>query len=130
MERAAGLIKSKKLSREILSDEELARAIWPAAVGKAITAHTGRLKLVRTTLVVEVEDAIWQKQLHTLSAQILQRLRALSKSDFIADLEFRIGIPRKQTERATLRAAQDEAEQIQDPVMKKLYRMSRNKAAG
>ncbi len=81
MERAARLIKDKKISREILSDEDIARAVWPAAVGKAIAAHTSRVKLVRKTLVVEVEDAIWQRQLHALTGQILRRLRKLTGSD-------------------------------------------------
>ena len=59
-------------------------------MGKAIAAHTSRLTLVRTTLVVEVEDAIWQKQLFTLRGQILDRLRRVTGSDVVQDLEFRI----------------------------------------
>jgi predicted nucleic acid-binding Zn ribbon protein len=99
MERAARLIKNSKLSRQVLTDDDLARAVWPAAVGRAIAAHTVRIKLVRNTLVVEVEDAIWQRQLHQLSPQILQRLRKLTGSDGIQDLEFRIAIPRRQPQR-------------------------------
>ena len=81
MERAARLIKNSKLSRQLLSDEDLARAVWPSVVGKAIAAHTSRIKLVRSTLVVEVEDAIWQQQLYRLTAQILDRLRKLTDID-------------------------------------------------
>lgn len=99
MERAARLIKNSKLSREVLTEEDLARAGWPAAVGKTIAAHAFRIKLVRHTLVVEVEDAIWQRQLHQLSPQILNRLRKLTGSDSIQDLEFRIAIPRRQPQR-------------------------------
>ena len=99
MERAARLIKNSKLSRQVLSEDDLARAVWPVAVGKAIAAHTGRIKLVRSTLVVEVEDAIWQRQLHQLSAQILDRLRKLTGSDSIQELEFRIAIPRRLPQR-------------------------------
>src|SRR5690348_3126469 len=99
MERAARLIKNSKLSRQVLTEDDLACAVWPAAVGKAIAGHTVRIKLVRTTLVVEVEDAIWQRQLHQLSAQILDRLRKLTGSNSIQDLEFRIAIPRRQPQR-------------------------------
>lgn len=99
MERAARLIKNSKLSRQVLTEDDLARAVWPAAVGKAIAAHTSRIKLVRATLVVEVEDAIWQRQLYTLTAQILDRLRKLTGSDSIQDIEFRIAIPRLQPQR-------------------------------
>jgi predicted nucleic acid-binding Zn ribbon protein len=99
MERTVRLIKDSKLSRQVLSEDDLSRAVWPAAVGKAIAAHTSRINLVRSTLVVEVEDAIWQRQLHQLSSQILQRLRKLTGSDSIQDLEFRIAIPRRQSQR-------------------------------
>ncbi|MGA8030538.1 MAG: DUF721 domain-containing protein [Bryobacteraceae bacterium] len=130
MERAARLLKNKKVSRQILTEDDIARAIWPAAVGKAIAARTSRLKLVRSTLVVEVEDAIWQKQLHSLTAQILARLRKVTGDDTIRDIEFRIGIPRREPQRAeSVRADDsDEAERIQDPVLKKIYRLSRKKA--
>ena len=137
MEHAARLLKNKKLSREILNEEDIARAVWPAAVGKAIAAHTSRLKLVRSTLVVEVEDAIWQKQLHTLTGQILNRLRKATGSDNILQIEFRIGIPRRKPQRAeshNTSASQppafrdDDAELIQDAVLKKIYRLSRKKA--
>jgi predicted nucleic acid-binding Zn ribbon protein len=99
MERAARLIKNSRLSRQVLSEDDLARAVWPAAVGKAIAAHTVRIKLVRRTLVVEVEDAIWQRQLYQLSSQILERLRKLTGSDSIQELEFRIAIPRRLPQR-------------------------------
>jgi len=134
MERAARLIQKSKASRQILSDEEMARAVWPAAVGTAIAAHTSGIRLVRKRLVVDVEDATWQKQLHGLTAQIVERMRKITGSDGIDDVEFRIAVPRKQAQRAesTHSVAPDddvEAEGIQDPVLRKLYRMSRNKAS-
>ncbi|HMJ61180.1 MAG TPA: DUF721 domain-containing protein [Bryobacteraceae bacterium] len=131
MERAARLIKNNKFSQRVFTDDDFARAIWPEAVGKAIATHTVRLKLVRTTLVVEVEDAIWQKQLYLLTRQILDRLRKVTGTSTIEDLEFRIAIPRRQPQRAPVRetaAIPDEADSIQDPVLKKLYRLSRKKA--
>jgi hypothetical protein len=130
MERAARLIKNKKFSQKVFSDEDLARAVWPAAVGKAISTHTSRVKLVRATLVVEVEDAIWQKQLFHLRGQILDRLKRVTGSDTIQEIEFRVAIPRRQPQRAESReaAAPDEADGIQDAVLKKVYRLSRKKA--
>jgi hypothetical protein len=136
MERAARLIKSNKFSQKVFTDEDLARAVWPTAVGKAIAAHTLRVKLVRETLVVEVEDSVWQKQLYCLSLQIVDRLRRVTGSDAIKDVEFRVGAPRRQPQRAIARESSsvdpanppDEADGIQDPVLKKLYRLSRKKA--
>jgi hypothetical protein len=145
MERAAKLIKKSKFSQKVFSDEDLARAVWPTAVGKAIAKHTLRVKLVRNTLVVEVEDAIWQKQLYCLSLQIVDRLRKVTGNTSIDNVEFRVGVARREPQRAlsregrshegTLREglplagiAPDEADGIQDPVLKKLYRLSRKKA--
>lgn len=135
MERAARLIKTNKLSRQVFSDEDLMRAIWPQAVGKPIAAHTAGLKLVRNTLVVEVEDAIWQKQLFPLSGQILSRLRKIAGTDTVEQIEFRVAMPRRQPQRAeaprpvSRGQVGDEADAIQDPVLQKLYRLSRKKAS-
>jgi predicted nucleic acid-binding Zn ribbon protein len=135
MERAARLIKNKRISRELVSDDEIVRAIWPAAVGKKIADHTSRLKLVRKNLVVEVEDGVWQRQLHGLSRQIIDRLQKLTGSDAVQEIEFRLCIPRREPQRAETRHSEliersiDEAESIRDPVMQRLYRISRKKAA-
>lgn len=132
MERAARLIKTNKLSGQVFSDEDLVRAIWPQAVGRAIAAHTGGLRLVRRTLVVEVEDAIWQKQLHVLSDQIVGRLHKIAGAKTVDGIEFRIGTPKRQPQRAESprpKMACDEAEAIQDPVLQKVFRLSRKKAS-
>lgn len=136
MERAARLIKSRKISRELVNDEDIVCALWPAAVGKVIAEHTSRLKLVRHNLVVEVADATWQRQLHGLTRQIVARLQKLMGSDAVHDVEFRIGIPRREPQRADTRRSEvfadgsDEANSIPDPVMRRVYRMSRKKATG
>jgi hypothetical protein len=136
MERAARLIRQSKRSCELLADDELLRAVWPTAVGKLIAAHTARIKLVRAKLLVEVEDTIWQHQLFPLSAQILARIRQVTGSNLVQDIEFRVGIPRREPMRAPVRdtltpstpLVPDEADNIQDPVLKKIYRLSRKKA--
>ena len=129
MERVARLIKKNQLSGEIFTDDDLARAIWPTAVGKAIAAHTSRLRLVRDKLIVEVEDAIWQRQLFSLTGQIVGQIRKVTGSDTVRDIEFRIVVPRRQAMRATsARELSDEAEGIQDPVLKKVYQLARKKA--
>jgi hypothetical protein len=136
MERAARLIQKSKHSRQVLPDDDLARAAWPSVVGKAIAAHTSNVRLVRTTLVVEVEDAIWQRQLHALTSQIVDRFRRLTGNDRVQDVEFRIAVPRRQMQRAVpphsamQRDDSEEADRIEDPVLRKIYRMSRKRAAG
>jgi len=130
MERAARLFKNNKYSRQIIGDEDIVRGLWPAAVGKAIARHTGKMTVVRNTLVVEVEDAIWQKQLFCLSRQIVDRVQKLMGSTSIAEIEFRIGVPRRQPQRAESihTFSLDGADGIQDPVLKKVYRLSRKRA--
>ncbi len=140
MERAARLIKRDGKSQQILGDDEMVRGIWPAAVGNAIARHTVRLKVVRKTLVVEMEDSTWQRQLFPLSKQIVERVQKLLGSSGIDDVEFRVGAMRRplQREERTLATQsdvpaaqskiQDEAEDILDPVLKKVYRNSRKRA--
>ena len=41
-------------------------AAWKVAAGKKIAEHTRATRLVRGSLVVEVEDQVWQRQLTTL----------------------------------------------------------------
>jgi predicted nucleic acid-binding Zn ribbon protein len=135
MERAARVIQKSKHSRQVLADDDLARAAWPSVVGKAIAAHTSNVRLVRSTLVVEVEDAIWQRQLHALTSQIVDRFRKLTGNDAVDDAEFRISVPRRRPQRVeSPRSAHtvdaEEADRIEDPVLRKIYRMSQRRAAG
>jgi predicted nucleic acid-binding Zn ribbon protein len=135
MERAARLFKSNQYAKDILDEEGVARAAWPAAVGKIISAHTSPAKLVRNKLIVSVEDALWQRQLKALSSQIIERLQKLTGSHIIQELEFKIAILRREPQRAVIRStafdsrsAPDEAESISDPVLQKVYRLSRKRA--
>jgi predicted nucleic acid-binding Zn ribbon protein len=134
MERAARLLNSKKFPQKLLDVTDLVRGVWPSAVGKAIASHTQPVKVVRSRLVVEVEDAIWQRQLFALTGQILANVQKAMGNTAVQDIEFRIGAERRPPQRAFIRetmptAALDDAEGIQDPVLKKVYRLSRTKAA-
>ncbi len=81
--------------------------------------------------MVEVEDKTWQRQLFTLSGFILRNLEKHLGSGLVGDLEFRM-VPRR---REPQRAAQpmpglfaDEANGIEDPVLRSIYRASRKRA--
>ena len=137
MERAAKVVNSSTTAKKLLSDDELVRAVWPSAVGKVIAAHTVRLRVVRKTLVAEVVDAVWQKQLFGLSRQILERVQKALSSEAIVSVEFRVAIARRDVQRADgsrspislQKDSADDAEQIQDAVLKKIYQLSRKKAS-
>jgi hypothetical protein len=129
MERAGKLIRKLKLPASAVSAEDMARAAWPLAVGKRIASQTRAAGLVRERLVVEVEDAIWQRQLWTLRGQILAKLSEILGAGAVGALEFRVTIPRRLPQREEKAAAPaDEAAGIQDPVLRRLYKIDRKKA--
>ena len=132
MERAGRSLSKLSLSDKISTDE-LARSSWAVAVGKRIAAHSVAVGLVRGRLVVEVEDAVWQKQLFQLRHQILRRLKEVIGDDLIQDVEFRVAMERRPPEQAKVRTSQgvvaDEADRIEDPILRMVYRESRKKAS-
>ena len=137
MERASKLLRSLGLPAEAMTAEELACGAWGGAVGKKVAAHTRAAKLVRTRLVVEVEDAVWQRQLLALAPHILRNLDKSLGSGLVDDLEFRVVPRRREPQRAraasvaagaTSALPYDEAEGIEDPVLREIYRASRKKA--
>jgi predicted nucleic acid-binding Zn ribbon protein len=128
MERASSFVR--KLSRGMITPEEMACAAWADAVGKRIATHTRAAKLVRTRLVVEVEDATWQRNLNSLSRHILHNLQKALGPGIVDDLEFRVMPRRREPElaRASMPALLDEADAISDPILRDLYKISRKKA--
>jgi predicted nucleic acid-binding Zn ribbon protein len=132
MERASKLIRGLRLPSDTISAEELACSAWAEAVGKKIASHTRAARMVRTRLVVEVEDKTWQRQLFTLTPFILFNLQKHLGSGVVDDLEFRIVPRRREPQRAleAFRAARDadEADAIADPVLRGLYKASRKRA--
>ena len=131
MERASKLIRGMGLPGGTLSGEELACAVWPHAVGKKVALHTRAARLVRTRLVVEVEDITWQRQLNALSRHIVWNLEKSLGKGLVEDLEFRI-VPRRREPQRALQAVPalfvDESDAIADPLMRGIYRASRKKA--
>ena len=132
MESAGRLIGKLNRAKRVLSDEDFARAAWPQAVGKKIAAHTSVAKLVRKTLVVEVEDMVWQRQINTLRPQIVAALAKVAGPSLVDDIELRPMTPRQEPKRAaTARrelTAADEADSIADSQLRRLYKNSRKKA--
>jgi predicted nucleic acid-binding Zn ribbon protein len=108
----------------------LAPGAWAAAVGKKIASHTRPTFLEDGKLTVEVSDAIWQAQLSTLREPILLRLEKVIGRDVIHSIEFRIAPARRGPQiAAPVAAEKDEADGIQDPIMRRLYRSARRKAS-
>jgi hypothetical protein len=87
--------------------------------------------MVRSRLIVEVEDVIWQRQLFGLSHQIVRNLARSLGAGLVEEVEFRVSPRKREPERARVAApglAADEADGIADPVLRGIYRASRKKA--
>ena len=63
MDQASRIIAQWTGVSDVISHERIACGAWKKAVGKTIAVRTRALKLVRDTLVVEVEDELWRKNL-------------------------------------------------------------------
>jgi predicted nucleic acid-binding Zn ribbon protein len=128
MERASKVLGKLSLPEGTVTSEALVCAAWAGTVGKKIAAHSRAARLVRSHLIVEVEDAIWQRQLFVLRAQIRRRIDESVGAGVVEDIEFRVAPPRlgpKHAQHATSRA--DEAEAIADPVLRNIYKASRKR---
>ena len=130
MERASRLLGKMNIPRETYCAEELARAAWKQSVGKKVAAHTHAAKLVRTSLIVEVEDEVWRMQLYALRSQILSNLAKHIGEGQVLDLEFRVVPMRRGPQRAESATGGivDEAERITDPGLRRIYRADRTRA--
>ncbi|HUQ94396.1 MAG TPA: DUF721 domain-containing protein [Bryobacteraceae bacterium] len=132
MERAGrilGKLKIKAIEVAGVKTYHLAPGAWPAAVGKTVAAHTRPVFLDGTRLIVEVEDAIWQAQLGALRPSILGQLDHVLGSGIVSSLDFRVAPPRRLPATAAAASAADEADRIQDPGMRRVYRSARRKAS-
>jgi predicted nucleic acid-binding Zn ribbon protein len=130
MDRAGKVMRALNLQGGVVSPADLARAAWPQAVGKRIAAHARVVGFREGCLLVEVEDPVWLQHLRTLAGQLLGCLRRIAGADVVARIEFRPGVPRREPQRSgRLRAAPDEADGIQDPILRRLYKASRARSA-
>lgn len=127
MERAARSLSKLRTSTP-LSAEDLARTAWPVAVGKNIARHSAAVSLVRETLVVEVEDAVWQRNLFGLRHHIVRALKGVIGEGIVGDVEFRVAIARRPPQTAAALLSTDDADRIGDPVLRLVYKQARKKA--
>ena len=117
--------------KQLAEPETRARAAWPAALGKRIARHTRATMLVRSTLVVEVEDHVWQSQLAGLRGQLLKNLERELGERIVTDIDFRPMPRRREPQRAESARGTGFglSNQIGDPVLSLLYERSRRNSA-
>src|SRR6478736_3732366 len=117
MEPASRLMGKLNFPPDSVSGEALICAAWSAAVGKRIALHARAQRVVRTKLIVAVDDSVWQKQLFTMSRMILAKLGDSIGNGVIDELEFRVAPAKRGPQRAASVSA-DEADRIEDPSLR------------
>ena len=131
MERASRLMGQLNFPGDSVSAEQLVCAAWSATVGARIAKHARAERLVRTKLIVGVDDAVWQRQLFSMSRMILSKLTEnLGEGVVVDELEFRVAAPKRgpqRAERSTTVRPPDEADAIEDVDLRRLYITSRKK---
>jgi predicted nucleic acid-binding Zn ribbon protein len=65
-------------------------AAWKHAAGEGLRDHAVPLRLHGKTLVIGVADTTWQKQLQSLSGQLLFRLNSILGQPLVTFVDFRV----------------------------------------
>jgi len=86
--------------------EIAAKLAWSRAAGDGLRRHAIPFRLYRKTLVVSVADPIWQRQMNSMSAELISRINRLLGREVIDTIEFRIDPAAVEQVRAELQAPQ------------------------
>ena len=70
--------------------EIAAKIAWTRAAGVGLRPNAIPFRLYQKTLIISVADAIWQKQMQTMSGELLSRISRLLGRDVVDFIEFRI----------------------------------------
>ncbi|MBA2525457.1 MAG: DUF721 domain-containing protein [Pyrinomonadaceae bacterium] len=70
--------------------EAACMAAWKHAAGDGLRDHAVPLGVRRKTLVIGVADTTWQKQLQSLSGQLLFRLNSILGQPLVTFVDFRV----------------------------------------
>ena len=131
MDQASRIIG--RIAGDVITPERIACGAWKRAVGKRIAAHTRASKLVRTTLVIEVEDDVWRKNLWSLRFQILRNLEKAIGPEIVSDLELRVMPLRIEAQRADrgenliVQPLELAGDGIVDPGLRRIYKAARRR---
>jgi hypothetical protein len=70
--------------------ESAAKIAWSRVAGEGLRQHTVAIRLHEKKLIVAVADAVWQKQMQSMSAELIFRINKLLRSNVVDALEFQI----------------------------------------
>src|SRR5258708_18793429 len=96
--------------------EIAAKLAWTRAAGDGLRRHEIPFRLCRKTLVVSVADAIWQKQMQSMSGELISRINKLLGREVIEDIEFRIDPATVEQVRTSSPLRQDPRERVRGSI--------------
>ncbi|MCZ2152534.1 MAG: DUF721 domain-containing protein [Bryobacterales bacterium] len=129
MDLAIKLLNDSGQLKSLESIDQKLRRCWKTAVGGNIAKHSRVLQLRGSVLLVGVDDTVWKTQLDQLAPYIMERIRSTSGIEGIERVSFRVVAPRIRPKAAPATAASaDEADRIEDPLLRSIYKDSRRKA--
>ena len=67
-----------------------AAVAWSRVAGEGLRQHAKAIRLDQKTLVVAVADAVWQKQLQSMSAELIFRINTLLRANVVDAIQFQI----------------------------------------
>jgi predicted nucleic acid-binding Zn ribbon protein len=122
------VIEAAGASEEVL--EAACLGAWKHAVGETLSARAMAESLRDQTLVVAVEDKVWQRQLEQMRDQFLFRLNKVLGRRVVQGIEFRIApekfaVQKPVAEKSATRSVPIElisaAASIEDPGLRKAF---------
>jgi predicted nucleic acid-binding Zn ribbon protein len=69
-------------------DLELLQQLWPMLAGETLAAHTSVTAIHGSTVVINVPDLIWRKQLMRMKGQLLGRINEPWGNKLITEIAF------------------------------------------
>jgi len=129
MHQASRIVAQWTGASGVIGPDRIACGAWKRAVGAKVAQRTRAIGLVRTTLVIEVEDELWKRNLWALRCQILKNLEKAIGPEIVTDIELRVMAPRLGPQRAEqvdgADVPKDEADAIADPGLRRIYKAAR-----
>jgi predicted nucleic acid-binding Zn ribbon protein len=96
--------------------EIAAKLAWSRAAGEGLRRHAIPFRLFQQTLVVSVADVIWQKQMQSMSAELISRINRLLGREVVEDIEFRIDPAAVEQVRANSESRQRPEDKVRGPI--------------
>jgi len=96
--------------------EIAAKLAWTRAAGEGLRRHAIPFRLFRKTLVVSVADAIWQRQMQSMSVELISRINKLLGRVVVEEIEFRIDPTTVEQARADSQPPERARDEAREPI--------------